>query len=79
MGQGQLLEPGETMEIYEALKTAMEALRAQKLMYREEFKLTASKVEQEWVFWFVFLPETIGMDVTAIVDADGKVKTSVGF
>ena len=67
------------MEIYDALKIAIEALRTQKLMYREEFKLTASKVEQEWVFWFVFLPETIGMDVTAMVDAEGKVRTSVGF
>jgi hypothetical protein len=67
------------MEIYDALKIAVEALRAQNLMYREEFKITASKVEQEWVFWFVFLPETIGMDVTAIVDAEGKVKTTVGF
>lgn len=67
------------MEIYDALKIAVEALRAQNLMYREEFKITASKVEQEWVFWFVFLPEAIGMDVTAIVDAEGKVRTSVGF
>lgn len=67
------------MEIYDALKIAVEALRAQNLVYREEFKLTASRVEQEWVFWFVFLPETPGMDVTVIVDANGKVKTAVGF
>jgi len=67
------------MEIYEALQKAMETLRQQDLMYREEFKLTASRVEQEWVFWFVFLPETYGMDVTAMVDDNGNVKTLVGF
>lgn len=67
------------MEVYEALKIAIEALRKQNLMYREEFKLTANKVEHEWVFWFVFLPETIGMDVTAMVGDDGKVRTLVGF
>lgn len=67
------------MEIHEALKIGVEALRAQKLMYKEEFKLTASKVEQEWVFWFVFLPETPGMDVTVMVDDNGKVETLVGF
>jgi hypothetical protein len=67
------------MEIYDALKKAMETLRQQNLMYREEFKLTANRVEQEWVFWFVFLPETYGMDVTAMVDDNGNVKTLVGF
>jgi hypothetical protein len=67
------------LEVWDALKLAVEALREQKLMYREEFRLTASRVEDEWVFWFVFLPETIGMDVTAMVGDDGKVRTLVGF
>ena len=67
------------MEIYDALKVAVEALRAQKLMYREEMRLTASKVDRNWVFWFVFLPETPGLDVTAIVDEEANVKTQVGF
>lgn len=65
--------------MWDALKLAVEALREQKLMYREEFRLTASRVEDEWVFWFVFLPETVGMDVTAMVGGDGKVRTLVGF
>jgi hypothetical protein len=67
------------MEIYDSLKLAVEALRAQKLMYREEFKVTASRVEDEWVFWFVFLPETPGLDVTAIVNTNGEVRTLVGL
>jgi hypothetical protein len=67
------------LEVWDALKLAVEALREQKLMYREEFRLTASRVEDEWVFWFVFLPETVGMDVTAMVGGDGKVRTLVGF
>jgi len=65
--------------VWDALKLAVEVLREQKLMYREEFRLTASRVEDEWVFWFVFLPETVGMDVTAMVGGDGKVRTLVGF
>lgn len=65
--------------MWDALKLAVEVLREQKLMYREEFRLTASRVEDEWVFWFVFLPETVGMDVTAMVGGDGKVRTLVGF
>lgn len=67
------------MEVYEALKLAVQMLRSQDLMYRDEFRLTASKVENEWVFWFVFLPETHGMDVTAAVDENGNVRTLVGF
>ncbi len=67
------------MEIYDALKAAVEALRAQKLMYREELRLTASRVDRNWVFWLRFLPETPGLDVTAIVDDEGNVKTQVGY
>jgi hypothetical protein len=67
------------MEVYDALRVASEKLREQGLMYREEYKLTAAKVEGDWVFWFVFLPETEGMDVTAAVDAEGNVRTLVGF
>jgi hypothetical protein len=67
------------MEVYDALRIAIEKLREQGLMYRDEFKLTASKVEDDWVFWFVFLPVTEGTDVTAAVDAEGNVRTLVGF
>lgn len=74
MGKGELL-----MEIYDAMKAAVMTLREQKLMYREQYKLTASRADGQWVFWFVFLPETPGMDVTAIVDDGGNVKTQVGI
>ena len=67
------------MEVYDALKIAVAALHKEKLMYRAEFKLTAAKVEQEWVFWFVFLPESPGLDVTAVVGDDGNVRTLVGI
>ena len=67
------------LEVHEALRIAIDALREQKLMYRDEFKLTASQVEGEWVFWFVFLPQTPGLDVTAAVDEGGNVRTLVGF
>jgi hypothetical protein len=31
------------------------------------------------VFWFVFLPETPGKDVTVIVDDQGNVRTLAGL
>ena len=67
------------MEVYDALKIALEELRAKNLMHSAEYRLTASRVDGEWVFWFVFLPETFGLDVTARVNDDGKVSTLVGF
>ena len=48
-------------------------------MLREELRLTASRVDRNWVFWLRFLPETPGLDVTAIVDDEGNVKTQVGY
>jgi hypothetical protein len=67
------------MEIYEALRLALEALHARRLMLREDYKLTASRVNQEWVFWLQFLPETPGQDVTVIVDDEGNTRTLAGF
>ena len=55
------------MKIYEALKLAVEEIERQKMMYREQYKMTAARVEDEWVFWFVFLPQTPGLDVTVCV------------
>ena len=67
------------MEIYDALKIAVEELRAKNFMHSEQYRLTASRVDGKWNFWFVFLPETFGSDVTATVTDDGKVETLVGF
>jgi len=55
------------IEIYDALKIAVQLLRRNRLMHRKQYKLTASRVENEWVFWFVFLPETPGVDITVLV------------
>jgi hypothetical protein len=67
------------MEIYEALKVAIEALRKRGIMTQADYRMTASRVNEEWVFWFVFLPETPGTDVTAIVDDQGNVRTLAGI
>jgi hypothetical protein len=67
------------MTIFDALKIAIEFLEKQRLMPAESYRLTASKVEQEWVFWFVFLPETPGHDVTVFVADDGRTRHLVGI
>lgn len=69
----------EQMRVYDALEIAVHALEKNKLMYREEYKLTASRVDNEWVFWFVFLPETFGEDVTVFVSDDGQTRFLPGF
>ena len=66
------------MEIYDALRIAVEELRARP-MFREEYKLTASRVDGEWVFWFVFLPVTFGTDVTVFVADDKATRILTGF
>lgn len=68
-----------SMEIYEALKVAVQTLENSSLMYKPEYKLHASKENDKWVFWFVFLPETPGLDVTAIVAADGTTEILAGI
>lgn len=67
------------MKIYDALKIAVRALEKNNLMYREDYRLTASRVGNEWVFWFIFIPETIGLDVTVFVSDDGKIRFLPGF
>jgi hypothetical protein len=48
-------------------------------MYREEYKLTAARVDDEWVFWFIFLPETPGLDITVFVSDDGQTRFLPGL
>lgn len=70
--------PGR-MKIYDALKIAVEALEETKMMYRNEYKLTAARADDQWVFWFVFLPVTAGLDVTVFVSDDGQIRFLPGF
>ena len=67
------------MKIFDALKIAVKALEEKKMMYREDYRLTARKVENEWVFWFVFLPETPGLDVTVLVSSDAQTRLLPGL
>ena len=67
------------MKIYDALKIAVEALEEKKMLYRADYKLNAARVEHEWVFWFVFLPETPGLDVTVFVSDDGQTRFLAGI
>jgi len=69
----------QPMLIHEALKVAVEELEGNKLMPRREYRLTASRVDDEWVFWFVFLPPTPGMDVTVFVADDGGTRVLPGL
>lgn len=65
------------MKIYDALRLAMEPVERD---HRDRpFRLTASRVENEWVFWFVFLPATPGMDLTVFVADNGGLRTLPGI
>jgi hypothetical protein len=75
---GSLRGPA-VMEIYDALKVVVELLRARKMMYRDSYKLSAARVGNEWVFSFVFLPETPGLDVTVFVSDDGRTRVLPGI
>lgn len=67
------------IKIYDALKIAVDVLQAKQLMYRADYKLHASRVGNEWVFWFVFLPETPGLDITVFVSDEGQTRLLPGF
>lgn len=66
------------LKIYDALKIAIEFLQSQALQYSDNYRLTASRVRDEWVFWFVFLPETPGLDVTVFVPDKGQPRYLAG-
>ena len=48
-------------------------------MFGEQYKLTASLADHEWVFWFVFLPEAFGRDVTVFVKENQQTRILVGI
>ena len=67
------------MEIYDALRIAVGELEKSGQLYAPEYRLTANRSGAQWVFWFVFLPEKFGSDVTVLVGDDGSVQTTAGF
>ena len=67
------------LAIYDALKIAVALLNEKKLIVQEQYKLAASRVGHEWVFWFVFLPETPGKDLTVFVSEDGHTRILPGL
>jgi hypothetical protein len=67
------------VRIYDALKVAVEFLESQGLMYRDQYQLTASRLDDEWVFWFVFLPKTPGLDITVYVPDAGQPRFLAGI
>jgi hypothetical protein len=80
LSRGRSMEHSQgKMKIYDALKIAVETLEEKKMMYREEYKLTAARVDDEWVFWFIFLPETPGLDITVFVSDDGQTRFLPGL
>jgi hypothetical protein len=76
---GRMHRNGGHVKIYDALKIAVDAMEAKQLMYRPDYKLQASRVGNEWVFWFVFLPETPGLDVTVFVSDERQTRFLPGF
>ncbi|HKI06198.1 MAG TPA: hypothetical protein VKK31_29745 [Thermoanaerobaculia bacterium] len=58
------------LKIYDALKVAGDLLEQRQPGHMANYRLTASRVNDQWVFWFVFLPETPGMDITVFVNDD---------
>ena len=65
--------------MHDALRLAVEHLEASGTLSAEDYRLTASRDGDIWVFWFQFLPETPGRDVTAFVGPDGDVSTLAGM
>ena len=72
-------QPPGRMKVYDALKIAVQALEDRQMMYREDYKLTITRVDNEWVFWFVFLPATPGLDITVFVFDDGQTRFLPGL
>jgi hypothetical protein len=67
------------MQIYDALKIAVQYLEDHGMLYRQEYQVRASRVDKEWSFWFIFQPATPGLDVTVFVSDNGQSRVSVGF
>ena len=67
------------MPVHEALKLAVEHLESVGPALEGDFRLTASRVDDRWVFWFQLLPETPGRDVTVFVSDTGAIETLAGM
>lgn len=66
-------EPNKDLTVYHALELAVNYMDQKELMYRENYKLTVTRDQESWMFWFQFLPLTPGMDVTVSVDPNKKI------
>ncbi len=67
------------IKIHEALKIAIETLDAQGQMLSPDYRVIISRAGDEWVVWFVFLPETPGRDITVTVSPDGSARVLRGI
>jgi hypothetical protein len=67
------------LQIYDALKIAIESVEKRSVLRAGSYTLTVTHVNGEWVFWFVFLPQTPGADVTVIVDGNGRTRMLAGI
>lgn len=67
------------IKIYDALKIAVRMLESKHLMYSNNYKLVVTALEQEWVFWFIFLPQTPGLEITVFVANDGQTRYLAGM
>ena len=86
IGAGRLMRLQRSIEGYAvrmpvdiALTKALRVLYERNLMHSDNYRLTASRVNDRWVFWFVFLPETPGLDVTVTIDNDGSAEVLPGI
>jgi hypothetical protein len=67
------------LKVYDALRLAVQHLESSGQWPDDPYRLTASRDDARWVFWFQLLPETPGRDVTVFVADDGEVSTLAGL
>jgi hypothetical protein len=73
------MQPSKGLSEREALRIAVERLNAKRLMLARPCKVYIGRADQRWVLWFVFLPETPGMDITVFVSDQRKVEFLPGL
>ena len=62
-----------------ALDIALAVMETNKLMYKPDYRIVVARDEDSWRFWFQFLPESFGNDVTVFVFDNGKTQFLPGF
>jgi len=66
-------EPKMGPSVYEATRIAIHAMEKDDVLTKE-YRLTCRQVDNEWVFWFEFLPAKPDFGVTVIVSSDKSVR-----